>query len=505
MLCMHMTSPSRFSRLSTALLVFGCVATIAAQDKKLSKLAPLTPQPTAITEASIRGHMEFLAGDAMQGRGSGTADEWRAAAYIGSQMRRWGIEPLGDDGGYVKTVDTGRITAAAAPLLVVNGMALTHGREILVQSINKGAASGPLYRYVPGATAPEGAFVFVPDGATVDNAAIAKAAAVLTVETTQIRATWAATGSRMPAGGAAAGGRGGGAPAPATVRIVLDKATHAAMAGVADGTKLDFQCATQPGRTYNALGQLKGSDPALAAQVILLTAHLDHLGVRAGAADPIFNGADDDASGSTAVLELAQAIAIGPRPKRTVMFAWFGSEESGGFGARDFLEHPLVAKDKIVANLEFEMIGRSDPMVADKTLWLTGYERSNLGVELAKQGARLVQDPHPEQNFFSRSDNIQLARAGVIAHTVSSFNLHKDYHQASDEVKTIDFGHMTMAIQSMYAPVMWLTNSAFVPTWYENCQPVAAAPRGGGPGAAAGAPAAPTPPPCKANGKDPIK
>ena len=386
--------------------------------------------------------------------------------------------------------------AAAPPVLVVGAMTLTHGREMLVQSINKGAVSGPLFRYTPGAKVPDGAFVFVPDGATPDNAELAKAAGMLTVETSAIRGQWAATGMRMPGASETGGGRrGGGTPPPAIVRIVLDKTTHAALTGMADGTKIDFQCTTAPGRTYNALGQLKGSDPTMAAQVILLTAHLDHLGVRSGAADPIFNGADDDASGSTAVLELAEAIAKGPRPKRTVMFAWFGSEESGGFGARDFLEHPLVAKDRIVANLEFEMIGRSDPMVAAKTLWLTGYERSNLGAELAKQGARLVQDPHPEQNFFSRSDNIQLARAGVIAHTVSSFNLHKEYHTPADDLAHIDFAHMTMAVQSMYAPVMWLSNSTFVPAWYENCKPVAPV------RAAPGAPPPPPPPPCKANGK----
>ena len=503
-----MTSPFRFFRLCIVGLIFAGVATTSAQSKPPAKLTVAPIQAPTITEASIRGHMEFLAGDAMQGRGSGTADEWRAAAYIGSQMRRWGIEPLGDDGGYVKTIDTGRVTAASAPLLIVGNTVLTHGREMLVSSINKGAVSGPLFRYVHGQKIPDGAFVFVPDGATPDNAELAKAAGTLTVETAQNRTTWAATGARMPGAAAAGGGRGGGAPAAAVVRIVLDKATHAAIAGMVDGTKVDFQCTTQPGRTYNALGQLKGSDPKQAAEVILLTAHLDHLGVRAGApgVDTIYNGADDDASGSTAVLQLAEAIARGPRPKRTVMFAWFGSEESGGFGARDFLDHPLVAKDKIVANLEFEMLGRPDPLVADKTLWLTGYERSNLGVELVKQGARLVQDPHPDQNFFSRSDNIQLARAGVIAHTVSSFNLHKDYHQASDEVKTIDFAHMTMAIQSMFAPVMWLSNSTFVPTWYENCQPVAAAGRGGAAGAAgtagaAGAAAPTAPAPCKANGK----
>ena len=98
-------------------------------------------------------------------------------------------------------------------------------------------------------------------------------------------------------------------------------------------------------------------------------------------------------------------------------------------------------------------------------------ERSNLGAELAKRGAKLVQDPHPEQNFFQRSDNIQLARQGIIAHTVSSFGLHKDYHQASDEIKTINFTHMTNAINSMVKPVQWLINTDFKPVWYEGKKP----------------------------------
>lgn len=488
-----MTSPSRFSRVLVAAFTLTGVAITSAQGTNSATPA----QSASITEASIRGHMEFLASDAMQGRGSGTADEWRTATYIGSNLRRWGIEPLGDNGGFVKTIDTGRISAATAPILVVNGLSLTHGREMLVQSINKGAVTGTLVHYKAGTKVPAGGFALIPDGVTPDQNDLAAAAGALTLETPALRTQWAQTGSRMP-GAAAANGRGGGTPPAAVVRIVLDTATHAAVTKMADGAKVDFQCTVVPGRTYNALGQLKGSDPKMAAEVILLTAHLDHLGIRGTGADVINNGADDDASGSTAVLELAEAIAKGPRPKRTVMFAWFGSEEAGGFGARDFLDHPLVAKDKIVANLEFEMIGRSDPAVAEKTLWLTGYERSNLGVELAKQGARLVQDPHPDQNFFSRSDNIQLARAGVIAHTVSSFNLHKEYHTPADDLEHIDFAHMTMAIQSMFAPVLWLSNSTFVPTWYPNCQPVAAA---GGRGGAAPPAGAPQPAPCKANGK----
>ena len=224
--------------------------------------------------------------------------------------------------------------------------------------------------------------------------------------------------------------------------------------------------------TTNVIGILRGSDPTLSKDTILLSAHLDHLGVREGMpGDNIFNGADDDASGVTAVLELAESLAAGPKPKRTVVFALFGSEEIGGWGARYFQEHPPTPIESFVANLEFEMIGRPDSAVAAHTLWLTGYERSNLGPELAKHGARLVADPHPEQNFFRRSDNYVLATKGIIAHTVSSFGLHSDYHRPSDELSRVDFKHMTEAIASMVEPVRWLINSDFKPAWNDGGKP----------------------------------
>jgi acetylornithine deacetylase/succinyl-diaminopimelate desuccinylase-like protein len=224
--------------------------------------------------------------------------------------------------------------------------------------------------------------------------------------------------------------------------------------------------------TTNVIGILRGSDPVLAKDTVLLSAHLDHLGVGEEVnGDKIYNGADDDASGVTAVLEMAAALATGPKPKRTVVFVLFGSEEIGGWGARYFQEHPPVAVESIVANLEFEMIGRPDSAVAPKTLWLTGYERSDLGTQLAKHGARLVADPHPDQNFFQRSDNYVLARKGIIAHTVSSYGLHSDYHQPSDDLAHVDFAHMTEAIASMVEPVKWLVNSDFKPKWKEGGRP----------------------------------
>ncbi len=222
--------------------------------------------------------------------------------------------------------------------------------------------------------------------------------------------------------------------------------------------------------TWNAVGILRGSE--YPNEVVLLTAHLDHLGVGAATkGDNIYNGADDDASGTTAVLMFAHLLAAGPRPNRTIVFALFGSEELGGFGNRAFLQHPPIPLTSIVANLEFEMIGRPDPAVPAGTLWLTGYERSNLGPELAKHGARLVQDPHPKERFFRRSDNYALAQQGIVAQTVSSFGLHKDYHQPSDEISKIDFTHLTRSIASMVQPIRWLADTRWKPTWNPGGKP----------------------------------
>jgi len=224
-------------------------------------------------------------------------------------------------------------------------------------------------------------------------------------------------------------------------------------------------------QTWNAIAILRGSDPG--NEVVLLTAHLDHLGIGPAnaAGDSIYNGADDDASGTSAVLAFANILAAGPRLHRTVIFALFGSEELGGFGNAAFLAHPPVLLASIVANLEFEMIGRADPAIPNDSLWLTGYDRSSLGPELAKHGAHLLPDPHPQENFFQRSDNIALARQGIIAQTVSSFGLHKDYHQPSDEVSKIDFNHLIRSVASMIEPVRWLANTTWRPAWNPTGKP----------------------------------
>ena len=173
--------------------------------------------------------------------------------------------------------------------------------------------------------------------------------------------------------------------------ILLSEKALTQLRDIPDGTQVALQSEMAPNEkayTWNAVGKIAGRYPELRASVVLLSAHLDHLGIGTAVhGDDIYNGADDDASGTTAVLELARAIALGPRPRRTVIFALFGSEEAGGLGSTWFREHPPVPLKEIAANLEFEIIGRADPMYPKDVLWLTGWERSNLGPELAAREA----------------------------------------------------------------------------------------------------------------------
>lgn len=435
---------------------------------------------SSVDEKDVRAQMQFLAGDAMQGRGSGTVFERIAAEYIGSQFMQFGLEPAGEAGWdgkatFVQTVSNTRSSFEGNPTVKYGTATLEHGKDMIVLRATGAAVSGTLQKISMSDRPSPGSAVFVklpadapPNPTQLLNGLItAGASIVLVEETPQIRSNWSNFASRRISFTSTSG-------KPSAI-VVVNEGQAKTLSAMADGTTVEFggKVASTQSQTWNAMGRITGSDSKLAAEVILLSSHLDHLGVRENApgADKIFNGADDDASGSIAVLEMARILGAGKTPKRTIYFVCFGSEEAGGYGATWFVNNLPVAKDKLVANLEFEMIGRPDAKVKPEELWLTGYERSNLGPELAKRGAKLVQDPHPDQNFFQRSDNIQLARQGIIAHTVSSFGLHTDYHQASDEIKTIDFVHMTRSINSMVKPIQWLANSGFIPAWNPGGKP----------------------------------
>ena len=200
--------------------------------------------------------------------------------------------------------------------------------------------------------------------------------------------------------------------------------------------------------SVNVLGVLRGSDPALASEVVIVGAHFDHVGIRPAVnGDSIANGADDDASGTVAVIEAARIIAAGPRPRRTIVFAAFTGEEAGTLGVRWYSQHPIMPLDQHVADVQVEMIGRPDTAAGGPgKAWLTGFERSTMGATLAGAGLPVVADPRPTQRFFERSDNIVFARLGIVAHTLSSFNLHAEYHTVNDEVELVDFAHMSAMV-----------------------------------------------------------
>jgi hypothetical protein len=225
----------------------------------------------------------------------------------------------------------------------------------------------------------------------------------------------------------------------------------------------------------NAVGILEGSDPVLRQEYLVYSAHMDHVGMRRGPAaangepaDSIFNGADDDASGTVGVIELAEAFAArGARPKRSVIFVAVSGEEKGLWGSDWFATHPPVPVGQMVANLNADMIGRNWP----DSIVVIGTEHSDLGETLARVSARhpelrmaALDDRWPEQNFYQRSDHYHFARRGVPV--LFFFNgTHDDYHRASDHPDKINGEKLARIAQLMYWIGQEVGNAPERPKW----------------------------------------
>ncbi len=183
-------------------------------------------------------------------------------------------------------------------------------------------------------------------------------------------------------------------------------------------------------------------------EVVLFSAHYDHLGINPQLdGDNIYNGADDDASGTTAIINIAEYYQKKANNERTLMFVAFTAEELGGFGSKYFSQH--TNPENIVAMLNIEMIGKPSKF-GKGNLWMTGFERSNLAEILNNNltNAEIYSDPYPEHNLFYRSDNATLARQGVPAHSFSTsqMDIDKHYHQVTDEVAKLDLESMQKTI-----------------------------------------------------------
>jgi Zn-dependent M28 family amino/carboxypeptidase len=160
-----------------------------------------------------------------------------------------------------------------------------------------------------------------------------------------------------------------------------------------------------------------------------------------------------------------------------VIFLLPTGEEQGVLGTQYYLEHPAWPLERTVADLEVEMIGRPDSLAGGPgRLWLTGYERSTMGERFAAAGLPVVADPRPEQSFFLRSDNIVFALRGIPAHTLSSYNMHRDYHEPSDQVAAVDSTHLERAAEVVSRAVRLLADGD-PPRWHPGGQPMPAGPR----------------------------
>jgi Zn-dependent M28 family amino/carboxypeptidase len=219
----------------------------------------------------------------------------------------------------------------------------------------------------------------------------------------------------------------------------------------------------------NVVGVVEGTDPSLASEFVVFSAHMDHVGVDpARGADSIFNGADDDASGTAGILELAEAFSQeGARTRRSLLFLAVSGEERGLLGSEAFARHGRVPVDRIIATVNIDMIGRNwrDTIVA------VGKAHSDLGATLDRVaaahpdlGLAAVDDLWPQENFFVRSDHYNFARRGVPA--LFFFNgTHQDYHQPSDSPDKIDADKEARVLRLIYLFGREVANADARPTW----------------------------------------
>lgn len=244
--------------------------------------------------------------------------------------------------------------------------------------------------------------------------------------------------------------------------------------------------------TNNVVAIIEGSDPKLKNTYVAFGAHYDHTGYRESGApeggqanpggcdgqirptpragDNINNGADDDGSGTVAMLAIAKAFAAGPRPKRSLLFVWHAGEENGLLGSRYFADHPVVPIESIVTQLNMDMIGRNrcDDPAQSNTVFVVGSDRISTELHNVNEAANAalpkpltldyeMNDPADPQSIYTRSDHYSYASKGIPI--VFFFTgLHQDYHFVTDEIAKIDFAKLTRVTQLVYSTAARVAN-----------------------------------------------
>lgn len=455
------------------------------------------PSLDAITAADLRRDLFALAGDAMRGREAGTLDELRASGWLVEQLRAIGLEPAGEDGTYYQWWNIRRIRQSDASVVRVGGERLAMWRDVVIPQAVDATLDLPLL-YLGRATEQElqgqslsGKAVVAqivappnPPGRNVSLSSWRYAGAAVRGQSARL-ATLGASAIILVAdsvvesalefyGAVSARGSYGldtaGAitrPRPTTpVMVVRQRMLPALQApGARLTATLTSESFTYP--SVNIVARATGNDPQRRNEYVLFSGHQDHDGVRfAIDGDSIWNGADDNATVSVAMLAIARAWKRQPNP-RSALWVWHGAEERGLLGSRWHAMHPMVPRDQIVAVLNGDMIGRNHPDSASLLGIQPPHRNSRDLVAHALRAneltGRFVLDSlwdrptHPEGWYF-RSDHLPYARMNIPA-VMYSTNLHPDYHTPRDNPDRIDIAKLRRMTQWMYA-TGWLVGTA---------------------------------------------
>jgi hypothetical protein len=478
--------------LSAKLLLTALAAvTLAAQGQP-----PLAQRIAAhVRSNSLKADVSFLASDALEGRATPSRGLELAAEYIAAQFRRAGLEPVGDDGyfqsasfqsvkpnpeGLTFTLDTakaGEGTLAiqepvASDLNRSSAFKVMMGDTAALQALNAEQVRGKVL------------LIEVPDGAgsgggmaglQAQRRYLTLAAKLEPAMVVMVRAAAPRTNpnAQVPLRDATA------PPPKVPILNVWDKAIHDAVAAAKPGpieATVSAHVAAPvltPVKLRNVAGVLRGADPQLKDTYVVVTGHYDHLGVRPNAqGDGIYNGANDDASGTASVIAIASALAeLEEKPQRTIVFVAVFGEERGLLGARWYTSHPIFPIAKTVADINLEQLGRTDDSEGPKVAQfnLTGFDYTDIAATFAKAGALTgVQAIKHEQNsdaFFSRSDNAPFADAGIPSTTLSVSYVFPDYHQPGDEWQKLDYDNLAKVDVTVALGILDMANSAQAPQW----------------------------------------
>jgi hypothetical protein len=230
---------------------------------------------------------------------------------------------------------------------------------------------------------------------------------------------------------------------------------------------------SSPVKVRSVIGVLRGSDPVLKDTYILVTAHYDHIGIRHSlTGDKIFNGANDDASGTVSVIALAQAFAAMPqRPKRSIVFMTFFGEEKGLVGSRYYGAHPIFPIEKTIAGINIEQVGRTDDSEGAQvaSVAVTGFDFSDVGAIIRQAGlatgVNVWKHPVNSDRYFGASDNQALADQGIPAHTISVAYEFPDYHGTGDHWDKIDYENMAKVDRTVALAIATMANDPKAPQW----------------------------------------